>query len=311
VRSLIDRGADLNAICKDSNEYRRGVKWTPLHVAISQEHRDIVVLLLERGADTEIRSGSNRTALYMASSRGYADVVRSLIDRSADLNAICQDCDNDGYKVKWTPLHVAIYKEHRDIAVLLLERGADTETRGHRNQTALYMASSRRCADIVRLLISYGADLNAECETIEKYGNHVKWTPLHVAIWDGTPPIARTLLEHGADPNSPDNFGTTALHLASHTRPRAVTFAEVLLEYGANVDARDENGSTPLHGAACRLNLGAVVVLLDRGADPRAQTNKGETPIQLANAPFCRWWASKEDQAQITRLLSERTSERA
>ena len=133
-------------------------------------------------------------------------------------------------------------------------------------------------------------------------------TPLHVAIWDGTPPIARTLLEHGADPNVPDNLGTTALHAAIHRGWEVVTFVEVLLEYGANVDARDKKGWTPLHGAAYHLNLEVVVVLLNHGTDPRAQTNKGETPIQLANAPHHR--ALRGDQAQVIQLLSPYTRER-
>ena len=306
VRSLIDRGADLNAICKDNDEGGDEMKWTPLQVAIYTDRRDIAVLLLDRGADTEILLSSlNQTALYMASSRGWADVVRSLIDRGADLNAICEDYDEGTFDVKWTPLQVAIDKERRDTTVLLLERGADTETRNCRNETALHMASSGKCADIVRQLISYGADLNAECNGIDEYDNDVKWTPLHVAR---TPPIARTLLEHGADPNAPDDLGNTALHLASRRDwGEVVTFVELVLEYGANVDARDKKGWTPLHGAAYHLNLEVVVVSLNRGADPCAQTNKGETPIQLANAPYLM---QEEDQAQIIRLLSLCTSER-
>jgi len=310
VRSLIDRGADLNAICEDHDDGYYVVKRTPLHIATYKGRRDIAMLLLECGADTEILSSFNQTALYMASSRGCADVVRSLIDCGADLNAICKNYP-DGDDVKWTPLHVAIAEERRDIVVLLLECGADTEARSSWDQTALHVASSRRCADIVQQLISYGADLNAECKRIDwydPYENDVKWTPLHVAIRDGTPPIARTLLEHGANPSAPDNLGTTALHLASRRGWREVRFVELLLEYGANVDARDKKGWTPLHEAAYHLNLGVVVVLLNRGADPHAQTNEGRTPIQLANAALP--WLSKEGQAQIIRLLSERTGER-
>ena len=202
VRSLIDSGADLNAICKDCDGYGNEVKWGPLLVAINKEHRDIALLLLEGGADAEIRSSLDKTALYMASSRGYADVVRPLIDRGADLNAKCQDyvvrslihrgaslnakCrdyDGEHSKVKWTPLHVAIYKEHQDIVHLLLEGGADTETRSSKDETALYVASSRGYADVVRPLIHCGASLNAKCQDYDGEHGEVKWTSLHAAIY--------------------------------------------------------------------------------------------------------------------------------
>jgi len=298
VRSLIDRGADLNAISEDGYD----VKWTPLHVAIKGGRRDIAILLLERGADTETRDIKDQTALYMASSCGYADVVRSLVDRGADLNAICQDHKDNNIDVKWTPLLVAIYNKRRDIAILLLERGADTETRGGRDENALYMASSYGCADVVQQLLSHGADLNAESYELGEYHTIVKWTPLHVASRDGTLPIAKMLLEHGANPNAPDLFCRTALHVASSYGN--VTIVESLLGYGANVDVRDKEGRTPLHEAAYRLELEVVVVLLRHGADKHAHTNEGETPVQLATAPGS--WVSKEDQAQIIRLLSER-----
>ena len=67
--------------------------------------------------------------------------MSSLIGRGADLNTICKDRDGYGNDVKWTPLHAAIYKEHQDIVLLLLEGGADTETRSSRDETALYVAS--------------------------------------------------------------------------------------------------------------------------------------------------------------------------
>ena len=308
VRSLIDRGADLNTICEDCDEGGDDMMWTPLHVAIYKERQDIAILLLERGANTVILSRLDQTALYMASSRGYTDVVRSLIDRGADLDAICKDYDEDGNDVKWTPLHEAIYQERRDIANLLLERGADTETRSSRDETALYMASSRRCADVVRQLISHGADLNAECQDTDVYWDDVKWTPLHVAIRDGIPPIARMLLEHGANPKAPDNLGKTALHVGSSYGQ--ITEVDLLLEYGANVDVRDKKGWTPLHEAAYRLRPEVVVVLLNHGADPHAQNNWGETPMQLANEPHSWVSTRKQDQAQIIGLLSERTGER-
>jgi len=295
-RLLTAHPEDLNA--------EGGNRGAPLNAALGKGHLDIALFLLDRGANGKNGGKVDQTGLYIASSRGYIDVVRSLIDCGADLDAICRDYPDDA-EVKWTLLHVAIYNERQDIAVLLLERGADAETWSSWGQTALYMASSRAYTDVVRALIDRGADLNAICQSDDGLDD-VKWTPLHVAIYRGTPSIARTLLEHGANPNALDNDGATALHLASQRR--GITEVELLLEYGANVDVRERDRWTPLNEAAYYLNLEVVEVLLNRGADLHAQTNEGETPIQLADAPSR--WVSKKDQAQIIRLLSECTSER-
>ena len=294
VRSLIDRGANLNARCTDCDTDCGDQVWTPLHAAIYNDHPDIVVLLLEGGADPETRSSEDQTALSMASSRGRANIVRSLIDRGADLNAKSKDKHQKSYYVQGAPLFMAIEEEYRDIVLLLLEGGADTEVWNSYQKTPLYMASCFGPADIVRQLISHGADLNAESE----FG----YTALHGASSDGRPEILRILLEHGANPNALTHSGRTALHLAEEA-----TVVELLLEYGANVDVRDNERWTPLHHAADMLNLQVLVALLGRGADPHAETNMGETPFQLANAPY--EWASKKDQAQVIQLLSERTGE--
>jgi len=306
VRSLIDRGADLNAICKDRDENEHEVKWTPLHAAIHKKRRDVAIQLLERGADAEIMTSLDQTVVYVASIHGCADVVRSLINRGADLNLKCQDWVIDRMHVKWTPLHAAVLNKHRDVVLLLLEGGADTEIPSSWGETALLTAPSYGCADILLQLISHGADVNAECKCggSDRYYRPEKWTPLHAAVDRRKYPVAKVLLEHGANPDAPGNLGETALHLESSQR--GITNVELLLEYGANVDVQDKEGWTPLHKAAYHLHPQTVAVLLGRGADPHARTNKGETPIQLANAPYIMW----EEQARVIRLLSEQTGER-
>jgi cytohesin len=229
--------------------------------------------------------------------------VRSLLDHGADLNAQSWDQPEEGLYVEWTPLHAAIYNGHRDIVLLLLEHGADPEILNSWDRTALHEALDRGCVDIVRHLINHGADPNTECEARDWNHSYVKWTPLHMASWHGSSEIARILLEHGVNPNALDRKGRTTLHLTSEN-----TDVELFLEYGVNVDVRDEEGWTPLHSAAYNLNLEVVVALMDRGADPHAQTNDGKTPFQLANAPS--GWGRFEDQAQIIQLLSEGTGER-
>jgi ankyrin repeat protein len=293
--SLVERLLTAHPQDLDAEGGRYGAS---LNVALAKGHLNIARFLLDHGAVGDTMGFRKQTALYIASSRGHADVVRSLIDRRADLNATSWDRKGFRGEVGWAPLHAAVDKNRRDIVLLLLEHGADPEIRSSGDETALYVASSGGCVDVVRQLVSHGADPNAECESLHAHG-----TPLHAASYHGRPEIARVLLEHGANPNAPDLSGGTALHLASE-----IPAIDLLLEHGVNVDIRDKEGWTPLHKAAYNLNLKVVVVLLDRGADPHAQTNKGETPFQLANAP--PEWISKEDQAQIIQLLSERTGER-
>jgi len=237
--------------------------------------------------------------LYYAALCGFGGLVERL------LTAHPQDLNAKG-GVWGSPLNAALAKGHLNIALFLLGRGADGENRSKADQNTLYIASSRGHTDVVRSLIDRGADLNVESKGFDMYDNEVQWTPLHVASFKGKTPVTRILLEHGANPNAPNNLGATALHSASSSGE--VTDVEVLLEYGANVNVRNEWGWTPLHDAAYHLNLQVVEVLLNHGADPHALTNFGKIPIQLANVP--RRKTSKEDQAQIIRLLSEHTGER-
>ena len=115
----------------------------PLNAALAKGYLDIARFLLDLGAVGDDMNHADQTGLYIASSRGYADVVRSLISRGANPNARCGDWKTvlEG-QVLWTPLHAAIYFDHPDIALLLLDGGADPETRSMEDQTALYMCKA-------------------------------------------------------------------------------------------------------------------------------------------------------------------------
>ncbi|XP_020627599.1 ankyrin repeat and SOCS box protein 3-like [Orbicella faveolata] len=60
VKTLLDKGADINAQNKDT-------LWTPLHAATFQEHGKIVMLLLERNAQPELPDSEGRSAKDFAS----------------------------------------------------------------------------------------------------------------------------------------------------------------------------------------------------------------------------------------------------
>ncbi len=85
-------------------------------------------------------------------------------------------------------------------------------------------------ADLLRLLIEYGTDVNA----YGYEGNHQWSPPLVLACWEGSRETVRILLEAGANPNLPAIHGSSALHSAiNHWDPRKI---ELLLRYGARHD---------------------------------------------------------------------------
>ncbi|MBV8631926.1 MAG: ankyrin repeat domain-containing protein [Silvibacterium sp.] len=71
ARLLIEAGANVNATAAGG--------YAPLHIAASNGNRDMVVLLLENGADRTARCDQDKTAADYARERGHAEVVALLV----------------------------------------------------------------------------------------------------------------------------------------------------------------------------------------------------------------------------------------
>jgi ankyrin repeat protein len=68
---------------------------------------------------------------------------------------------------------------------------------------------------------------------------------------------------------------------------------EILLAHGADVRARSANGSTPLHLAAGRDHVEIARMLLDRDAQANSADNSGSTPLDEAA------WRGHADMARL------------
>jgi len=136
----------------------------------------------------------------------------------------------------------------------------------------LFLAVLDGSADVIRNLISVGANVNRQ--------NEDGLTPLFgTAMW-GHPEAARTLLAAGANPIARAYDGVQPIHAAA-----AAGHAEmlkVLVEAGAPVDARTSDGGTALALASAKGQLAAVRVLLELGADPNGGDTLGRTPLMYA-----------------------------
>jgi ankyrin repeat protein len=136
-----------------------GLQVTPLHVAASAGHSDILSLLIEHGADMSGRCYDGGTPLHRASQKGRLEAGQVLLNRGADID------DQDLFK--YTALMYAAMFGHAEFARMLLERGAMIDPRGYLGMTPLHCAAANGRTEVVRLLLERGADPHVRDENGE------------------------------------------------------------------------------------------------------------------------------------------------
>lgn len=245
-----------------------GKGMSPLHTASRYGRADVVRVLLDHKADPDAAvAETGATALHLAAANGHGEVVELLLRRGAKVDAL-----NRG---GGTPLHLALYRKRRGVVGLLLSHKANPLACDCAGTSALHYAAMSGDADLVRLLIDRGADVNARTREDAV-------TPLHYAASAANPGAVAALLERGASVNAANTWGETPLHRAARlSRAGAVS---LLLAGKADPNATDRLGCTPLHSALATLtpDVPTVQRLLDRGADPNAKDGEGKTPLDDA-----------------------------
>ena len=103
------------------------------------------------------------------------------------------------------------------------------------------------------------------------------FTALHLAVFGGREEAARLLLERGANPNVVStNEAVRVAPLGTAAFMRSVPLARLLLDSGADVNGRGEGGFTALHSTAQNGDEELARLLLERGADPSLATEDGK-----------------------------------
>ena len=206
---------------------------------------------------------------------GYLQQVRSILDSGFNVN---QARNSNGE----TPLHAACSKGHAEIARLLIAHGTDVNATDVNGRTPLYVACKGNHLGCARVLIANGAKVDAS----DCYSQ----TPLHLVCRNNLGPFAKLLVAHGADVNAADCNGQTPLHLVSgysypvfSERNRVIPL--LLLGAGADLNKQDVEKNTALHIAFKGGRREMAHLLLEQGADPILTNKDGLTPFECAPIP--------------------------
>lgn len=314
VRQLVAAGADPNA-----TETTLGQ--TALMRAIAENHTTVARVLLEIGGSVSARSTNRFTPLLFAAQQGNIEAARLLLSAGADVNETAPDGigGNTNARTRFVPnteaaaLLVAIDSQHPEMALFLLEQGADPNHSGA-GRTALHAAVQRQMPDLVTALLERGANPNARLEKplpfvsrriLQANGlspSNIGGTPFFLAASFGDLESMRLLVEAGADPMLRTNDGTTALMVAAGAdyvdgadkygrrafgdnlplQESALKTVQYLLKLGLDINAKNHYAQTPLHGAVYLGGTTLVPFLVDRGADMDVINARGQTPWIIA-----------------------------
>lgn len=220
---------------------------TPLEVAVTTGNMDEVTSAIKNGGDVNRRTG-----------RGS--------------NLLCQAMD-DGYQ---------------EIAVLLMENGADVTAEGRNGYKVVTAAAKAENLVVLEKGLRAGFGIN---DPVGSTG----WTLLHTAALEDSAKSVDFLSKYpGVTIDSRTGKGWTPLIAAAHGN--AVDSAKILLKYGADVNAGDNINITPLHQAAYSGAAEMIKFLLVMGGDPAIASTSGVQPLDAAKG---------QHKAEATALIEE------
>jgi len=207
VKALVTAGADVNVW--DEN------RATALMWAAYKGDLEMLQYLVAQGADFTqkgvIYLNEEKTAYYgnlmgIAGGEGKLELLKYLIE---ELNI---DVDDKEYNPKenaetgWTATQWAINEKYEEIAIFLIEKGADYRLSFNNNWTFLHYAARNNLVALTRLLLTKNVELNVQTTQ--------GWSPLMLAAYNYNWKIYHMLIDAGANKEMVGEDGTTVLDWA-------------------------------------------------------------------------------------------------
>jgi ankyrin repeat protein len=160
-------------------------------------------------------------------------------------------------------IHLYTLKNQVDKVKNYLNKGGEVDAFGEYNSTPLHYACREGNIEIVKLLLDFGADIDAKNSYSTIYPI---FDTLSSKKLDNTLLIIELLIDKGADKDVVDSFGNTLLHQA--IEKESMELIEYFIQLGCDVNATERHDKdTPLHYACLQNNREMVDYLIINGAD--------------------------------------------
>lgn len=240
--------------------------YTPLMAASLKGHKDIVEILLSKGANPNLKNNQLNTALHFALYGKHPRIATVLINNNAEITANMSDI---------TPLHQAAKAGYIEVVKQIIEKGGNVNQKSKiTGETPFLNALESNNDELIDYLIIKGAEI------VDKNKSNV--TSLMLAAKSNKLSLLQDLLSKGLDVNEKSKKGETALHFAAKEGHKEIM--EFLISKGANLSAITIDSSSVLGNAVLSKNIEAVKLILSNQVDVNIRSSKNYTPLILASA---------------------------
>lgn len=243
--------------------YHKADGQTPLHAAARNKNVTAVKHLLQAGANPNVKNAAGNTALMEAAQAGQSAPMRALIQAGAHVNIRGATDSAITYAVK---------QQHVECVQILLDSGADVDSRDTNDCCLVYLALMNKNSRILDILLRRGATVKTSCN-----GEPL----LHTAIRQGSISDMQTLIK--ADSSiiySESARGDGAMQVAAQIGNLKGMI--VLAKAGIPLNVRDKEGRTLMHHAAENGHVEILNQLIQAKQNIRAKDNRNRTPLEYA-----------------------------
>ncbi|KUF90894.1 Uracil phosphoribosyltransferase [Phytophthora nicotianae] len=220
VQMLLANGADVNYVAHECGSN------TPLHVAVSALHFNVVSYMLQHGAKVKTIGECGRSALHMV---GSPCMMPATMMTSSDM---AKAANGSSATLSGADKAVLVVKK-------LLAHGAPIDTVDIYGNTPVMLLAERGYLGAIDAIMEADSNIDLNARNWQR-----GMSALALAAKSGRVNVVEGLLDYGAQVDIRTLHGETPLHFAAASASQRV--CELLVEKGCDVDVRTSEGLTPL-----------------------------------------------------------------